>query len=351
MTAVRSLAYVVLFYLWTALVAVGFTPILFGPTRWTFGMFHLWGRGVVGLLPICGIRVEVRGREFIPTGAAIVAPKHQCMLDVFAQFTWLPACVFVMKKELAWIPWFGWYARKAGVILSAQAPAPFKLGTFQLQNRTFIGIVVRDTQVIDFAAADSVIGRGRVAAPADMKQLIERYDAGVRDRIYAVLKAVTSSQGGTRPAYVHELSSLKTLPPIMYPMTMLNAAVNYREHGEEMDRRAGQPQAAGAPPPGGRSASGGQRHVSRDARRDPPGPARPRPGRPGDARCRGAARRRSRAPARPRAGPIARPAARVPTARRAPPSSPRHPERRTARGSGRRSRSSHVSGRRRGGKP
>src|SRR5262245_14913277 len=138
----------------------------------------------------------------------------------------------------------------AGVILTAQAPAPFKLGTFQLQNRTFIGVVVRDTQVIDFAAADSVIGRGRVAAPADMKQLIERYDAGVRDRIYAVVKAVTSSQGGARPAYVHDLSSLKTLPPIMYPMTMLNAAVNYTEHGAEMDRRAGQPQAAGAPPPG-----------------------------------------------------------------------------------------------------
>jgi hypothetical protein len=137
----------------------------------------------------------------------------------------------------------------AGVILNAQAPAPFKLGTFQLQNRTFIGIVVRDTQVIDFAAADSVIGRGRVAAPADMKQLIERYDTGVRERIYAVVKSVASAQGA-RPNYVHELSSLKTLPPIMYPMTLLNAAVNYREHGEEMERRAGQPQAAGAPPPG-----------------------------------------------------------------------------------------------------
>jgi 2-keto-4-pentenoate hydratase/2-oxohepta-3-ene-1,7-dioic acid hydratase in catechol pathway len=138
----------------------------------------------------------------------------------------------------------------ASMGLGAQASAPFKLGTFQLQGRTFLGVVVRDTQVIDFAAADSVIGRGRVAAPADMKQLIERYDAGVRDRIYAVVKAVTSSQGGARPAYAHDLSSLKTLPPIMYPMTMLNAAVNYREHGEEMDRRAGQPQSAGAPPPG-----------------------------------------------------------------------------------------------------
>lgn len=117
MIAVRSFAYVALFYLWTALVAVGFTPILFGPRRWTFGMFHFWGRGVVAMLPICGIRVEVRGREFIPSGAALVAPKHQCMLDVFAQFTWLPRTAFVMKQELAWIPWFGWYAKKAGCIV------------------------------------------------------------------------------------------------------------------------------------------------------------------------------------------------------------------------------------------
>jgi 1-acyl-sn-glycerol-3-phosphate acyltransferase len=116
-TALRSLIYVALFYLWTAAIAVLCTPLLLGPTRWTLAMFHVWGRGVVGMLAICGIRVEVRGREHIPTGAALVAPKHQCMLDVFAQFTWLPASAFVMKKELAWIPWFGWYAKKAGAIV------------------------------------------------------------------------------------------------------------------------------------------------------------------------------------------------------------------------------------------
>lgn len=117
MQVIRSLTYVALFYLWTVVVAVGFSPILLGPTRWTHWMFHFWGRGVVGMLPICGIKVEVRGRQFIPQGAAVVAPKHQCMLDVFAQFTWLPASAFVMKKELAWIPFFGWYARKAGCIV------------------------------------------------------------------------------------------------------------------------------------------------------------------------------------------------------------------------------------------
>ena len=117
MTWLRSTLYVLLFSLWTALVALGFTPILLGPRRWTLWMFRLWGRGVVGLLRVADVRVEVRGREHIPAGAALVAPKHQCMLDVFAQFTWLPASAFVMKKELAWIPWFSWYGRKAGGIV------------------------------------------------------------------------------------------------------------------------------------------------------------------------------------------------------------------------------------------
>jgi 1-acyl-sn-glycerol-3-phosphate acyltransferase len=116
-TVIRSLAYVALFYLWTALVAVGFTPILLGPVSWTHWMFHFWGKGVVGMLPVCGIRVEVRGQQYIPKGAALVAPKHQCMLDIFAQFMILPASAYVMKQELAWIPWFGWYARKAGCIV------------------------------------------------------------------------------------------------------------------------------------------------------------------------------------------------------------------------------------------
>lgn len=121
MTAIRSLLYVACFYIWTVVVAVGFTPILFGPMRWTYWMFSFWGRGVIALLAICDIRVEVRGRQHIPTGAALVAPKHQCMLDVFAQFALLPASSFVMKRELARIPWFGWYGIKAGAIVIDRA--------------------------------------------------------------------------------------------------------------------------------------------------------------------------------------------------------------------------------------
>jgi 1-acyl-sn-glycerol-3-phosphate acyltransferase len=80
-------------------------------------MFDLWSLVVVGLLVICGVRVEVRGREHMPKGPALIAPKHQCMLDVFAQFGVLPSSCFVMKQELMWIPWFGWYALKVKSIV------------------------------------------------------------------------------------------------------------------------------------------------------------------------------------------------------------------------------------------
>lgn len=117
MTALRSLLFVALFYLWSATIAILITPLLLAPRRWTLRALDVWARGVIALLSICGIKVEVRGREHIPTGPALVAPKHQCMFDVFAQFTWLPDACFVLKKELMWIPFFGWYAQKARMIV------------------------------------------------------------------------------------------------------------------------------------------------------------------------------------------------------------------------------------------
>ena len=149
----------------------------------------------------------------------------------------------------------------AGTFISAQAPTPYKLGTFERSptapgaapNRPFVGVVLRDALVIDLGAAHAAVPGGTGTAPTDMKDLIARYESGVRDRIVQIVKVV-SSAGAQRPAYVHDRSALKVLPPIMYPTTMLNAAVNYREHGEEMARRDARSGAAGvsAPAPSGR---------------------------------------------------------------------------------------------------
>jgi 2-keto-4-pentenoate hydratase/2-oxohepta-3-ene-1,7-dioic acid hydratase in catechol pathway len=130
----------------------------------------------------------------------------------------------------------------------AQAPSlPFKLGTFERNGRPFVGIVLRESVVIDFAAAHSAIRTpaSSIAPPADMKDLIARYDSGVHARIGDVIRTVEAA-GAARPAYTYELGAVKILPPIMYPTTMLNVAVNYKEHDLEMTRLRDQVPGMGA---------------------------------------------------------------------------------------------------------
>ena len=119
-----------------------------------------------------------------------------------------------------------------GAQLAAQS-TPFKLGTFQQGERTFVGAVVGGTIVIDLAAASQEVEPApRVEMPTDMKDLIARYDSGVRERIQEIL-GYGDLNARPRPGWVHDLSDLEILPPVM-PTTMMNAAVNYAEHDLEM---------------------------------------------------------------------------------------------------------------------
>jgi 1-acyl-sn-glycerol-3-phosphate acyltransferase len=118
MILLRSLLFMIAFYAWSVFMALAMLPTVIGPRQWMIGFFRFWGRGIYLLLAvICGIKVDVRGQHLIPKGAALVAPKHQCMFDVFSQFVWLPDSCWVMKKELMWIPFFGWYALKTRMII------------------------------------------------------------------------------------------------------------------------------------------------------------------------------------------------------------------------------------------
>jgi 1-acyl-sn-glycerol-3-phosphate acyltransferase len=114
----RSVAFLGVFYLWSAVLTIGCLPLMICPRPLTVAAFRFWARGVlVQLRLICAIKVELRGREHMPSGRAIVAPKHQCMFDVFAQFVWLDDSCFVMRKELMRIPLFGLYAWKVGSVV------------------------------------------------------------------------------------------------------------------------------------------------------------------------------------------------------------------------------------------
>jgi len=78
----------------------------------------LWARLVVaGARVICGIRVEVSGREWLPTGGpALIASVHQSAFDTLVWLTLLPRCCYVMKQELLRIPLLGPLMGKTGMI-------------------------------------------------------------------------------------------------------------------------------------------------------------------------------------------------------------------------------------------
>jgi 1-acyl-sn-glycerol-3-phosphate acyltransferase len=68
-----------------------------------FPHFHNWL-----LKTVCGLTFEVHGKDHIPSGAAVILAKHQSTWETFAMATIFPPYVYVLKRELMWLPFFGW---------------------------------------------------------------------------------------------------------------------------------------------------------------------------------------------------------------------------------------------------
>jgi len=118
-TLLRSAAFNGAFFLFTALAGLVCLPLL--PLLDRAGRLALlawWAERVLGLLRVmAGITVRVTGREHLPeAGPALIAAKHQSAFDTIVWFTLLPRPAYVLKRELLWIPIYGWYARAAGMI-------------------------------------------------------------------------------------------------------------------------------------------------------------------------------------------------------------------------------------------
>lgn len=113
---------------------------------------------------------------------------------------------------------------------------PFKLGTFEIAGEPRIGVVLRDSLVVELDAANRALERDpaypAVPMPATMVDLIGRYEYGMKTRIYEIVNAVVRGNrltGAQRPPWVHDAKSVDILAPLM-PGKMLNAAVNFYTH-------------------------------------------------------------------------------------------------------------------------
>jgi 1-acyl-sn-glycerol-3-phosphate acyltransferase len=113
----RSLVYNVLFYLLLVFWIIVAIPTYLMPPRAFMGVAKAWARSSVSLMRlICRTKVEIRGLEKIRPGPLIVASKHQSMWETFALLQFFDQPLFIYKRELAWIPFFGWYLVKSKMI-------------------------------------------------------------------------------------------------------------------------------------------------------------------------------------------------------------------------------------------
>jgi len=117
MTALRSLAFQLLFWAWTALLAVLYLPLLALPRRAIVVAGRAWARSVLWLLArLVGLRHRIEGLEHVPSGPAIWALKHQSAWDTLMVPILVPDPVVILKRELLLLPFYGWYATKHGMI-------------------------------------------------------------------------------------------------------------------------------------------------------------------------------------------------------------------------------------------
>lgn len=114
---VRSILFNALFYVSLTGYFVFSLPTLLLPRRYARACIRACALTTLWLLrTVCGIGAEFRGTGKLPEAACIVACKHQSAWETFGLFAVLDAPVFVLKRELMWVPFFGWYAWKAGYI-------------------------------------------------------------------------------------------------------------------------------------------------------------------------------------------------------------------------------------------
>lgn len=117
MIGLRSFVFNALFYVWALVMILLWLPALALPRRHTVRGMEIWAAGNLAMLrAICGVQVEVRGRENLPSGACIVASKHQSAWDTFVYHVLLEDPSIVLKQELMWLPGYGQHARKVGMI-------------------------------------------------------------------------------------------------------------------------------------------------------------------------------------------------------------------------------------------
>jgi 1-acyl-sn-glycerol-3-phosphate acyltransferase len=168
----RSLLFNAAFYLNLLIHMLVAIPTFVLPEWFMVQIARSWGRTSLWLLrAICGIRVEWHGLEKIPKGAFLVAAKHQSAWETFALLPLFPCPSTIVKRELMWIPLFGWCLWKCGMIGVDRGAGRDALGDLVRRTRAALA---RGRQVIIFPEGTR---RAPGAAPDYKLGIVQLYAA------------------------------------------------------------------------------------------------------------------------------------------------------------------------------
>jgi 1-acyl-sn-glycerol-3-phosphate acyltransferase len=121
----RSVLFNIVFYVNLAAFLILGSWLLLAPRGWAMAGLKAWARTSLWWLEIiCGLSMEVRGRQHLIAGACLCAGKHQSAWETFALVPVLHDPAIVLKRELAFIPLFGWFALKFRMITLNRSAGP-----------------------------------------------------------------------------------------------------------------------------------------------------------------------------------------------------------------------------------
>jgi len=105
----RSLVFQFYFYASVCVAALTVFVLWPAPFAWRSTVARWWGQGMLAVgRAVCGLEYVVEGAENIPDEPSVIMIKHSTVFETYAQLVVFPPQTWVVKRELTWVPIFGW---------------------------------------------------------------------------------------------------------------------------------------------------------------------------------------------------------------------------------------------------
>jgi len=105
----RSFLFQIYFFGSVSVASLLIFLLFFLPFSARFSIARIWGQSMLTVGKyLCGLDYIIEGRENIPDATSVIMIKHTTVFETYAQLAVFPPQTWVLKRELQWIPFFGW---------------------------------------------------------------------------------------------------------------------------------------------------------------------------------------------------------------------------------------------------